>query len=710
MIKARGQITIVDLNDGKGADNITISASCHDGENNNYELCYLGINGKRITTSSTIVQYVWKNGEYVQGSISSGNIPQTRGLFFYYINANTLEVIQIHIFDNYSLTEESCNKISVWIKNVKKWFEDNVNYPIILAMIANDASSCPQSLRDILKEWGGLESGTYLNQRRRHYFVTNINPTAGAGQGYEEISEDPTQKVITIPVVQGVGIVLNGIKGNEGQSGADGTIIVGEAARHFLSREAFIAFSQKVIGETYLIDEDEEDNNVSAIMTWNGEYPDIWDWAKGNNAYINKEDGHLYISQSDRPWKDAGRYVGKKGDDGTSPVVATLDVTSATFNIDGSSMLSNPELVITPKLLIGEKEAFIQYITFRSDCQDIYIAPDGLEIIEDIVNYNINCSFNGKIHINYYDNYESYLYGDWLHNVGEKARHPTVYCLVRGIFEGKYYQATTALSLNALQIAQDGRPGTTGKQGKQTRPRGEWNKDDLYVNNDTYRDIIIYNGLTYAVKEGKTEVPLNTPPPNTTYWEAANEFKFVATDLLMSEAIYAKVLQAVNARIDDLILNNAYAYKKNEDGTFDLDNPTVQILGDSGSLIVNNGIFKGTLSAKVIRNEHRFVETDGFDLENDPAAIYNTNVRNYKYFTLQLPSDLKYEGVELSFYNRGITRGGGTVSTLKGDFHQGGDYYNTIANYEFVTLFGILHNAGLVWLVKHITGGTPTFE
>ena len=93
-------------------------------------------------------------------------------------------------------------------------------------------------------------------------------------------------------------------------------------------------------------------------------------------------------------------------------------------------------------------------------------------------------------------------------------------------------------------------PGATGPRGKMVRPCGIYNSSRKYYNTDKYVDVVIdSNGNRYMVNEGKTEVPVNTPPPNTTFWTEANEFDFVASKVAFFERSY----------IENLSLNNAVA-------------------------------------------------------------------------------------------------------------------------------------------------------
>lgn len=80
--------------------------------------------------------------------------------------------------------------------------------------------------------------------------------------------------------------------------------------------------------------------------------------------------------------------------------------------------------------------------------------------------------------------------------------------------------------------------GDKGADGRILRPCGKWALLTEYVNNDSFVDVVIYNNTYYACKKTNK----NIFPINTTYWEKANEMKFVATDLLLAEEAYIKNL------------------------------------------------------------------------------------------------------------------------------------------------------------------------
>lgn len=92
--------------------------------------------------------------------------------------------------------------------------------------------------------------------------------------------------------------------------------------------------------------------------------------------------------------------------------------------------------------------------------------------------------------------------------------------------------------------ANDGQQGEPGITGASPRVRGVWDKSvSDYVWNNQWRDIVFVsvNGVNqqYTVKAQGT-VPDNIEPTSEagkSHWEAAQQFKFIATDLLLADKI-----------------------------------------------------------------------------------------------------------------------------------------------------------------------------
>lgn len=100
----------------------------------------------------------------------------------------------------------------------------------------------------------------------------------------------------------------------------------------------------------------------------------------------------------------------------------------------------------------------------------------------------------------------------------------------------------------------DGEPGKQGLQGLIIRPRGKWNEDELYVNQSTqsadpnevrYIDLVVYDVdsiphsfLCLPTADGHYNQ--GHAPTDTAYWRQADEFKFIATEVLLALNAFIK--------------------------------------------------------------------------------------------------------------------------------------------------------------------------
>lgn len=154
------------------------------------------------------------------------------------------------------------------------------------------------------------------------------------------------------------------------------------------------------------------------------------------------------------------------------------------------------------------------------------------------------------------------------------------------------------------------------KVGAQIRPRGIWSASEVYYNNNEYRDVVEWRATAsesyvhYAVRRGVGTVPAGSSysPANTNYWEKASEYQFVATDLLLSNKIYTSVLTAINAHVNELILNKANAYAKNAQGAF-AGSPTVSIDGNTGILTAKGCTFENAIFSGFIQKTKTIVNS-----------------------------------------------------------------------------------------------------
>ena len=115
--------------------------------------------------------------------------------------------------------------------------------------------------------------------------------------------------------------------------------------------------------------------------------------------------------------------------------------------------------------------------------------------------------------------------------------------------------------------------GASGRDASEPRPRGFFTKGNTYVWNEDYHDIVLatFNNRTipFRVRAYGTSVTVApTSIDGDANWEAAQQYQFVATDMMLSRKIRADEIY-----VDDLVVQNVLA--RDSDG-----NPTVEINGD----------------------------------------------------------------------------------------------------------------------------------
>lgn len=177
---------------------------------------------------------------------------------------------------------------------------------------------------------------------------------------------------------------------------------------------------------------------------------------------------------------------------------------------------------------------------------------------------------------------------------------------------------------------------------------GDTNIADIVIDDLSKDDNGIHTNRKYiCIKSFEHQASTSDLPENyPDNFEYIPWYGNIATGILVSDEISTQILRAVNARIDNLILNKAEA--KNGDTT------TLTIDGATGKLIAKDAEIEGTIKA------NRFVyNTSGNNVINenftvDPSkGICNFLVNDGKTVTLPNPQDL--EGLQVIISTNGIS-------------------------------------------------------
>lgn len=115
--------------------------------------------------------------------------------------------------------------------------------------------------------------------------------------------------------------------------------------------------------------------------------------------------------------------------------------------------------------------------------------------------------------------------------------------------------------------------GNAGRDASEPRPRGFFAKGNTYVWNEDYHDIVLatFNNRTIPFRVRAYGTSVTVAPSSIdgdANWEAAQQYQFVATDMMLSRKIRADEIY-----VDDLVVQNVLA--RDDDG-----NPTIEINGD----------------------------------------------------------------------------------------------------------------------------------
>ncbi len=236
--------------------------------------------------------------------------------------------------------------------------------------------------------------------------------------------------------------------------------------------------------------------------------------------------------------------------------------------------------------------------------------------------------------------------------------------------------------------------GSSGRDASEPRPRGLFVKGNTYVWNEDYHDIVlaIFNNrpMAFRVRAYGTSVTVApTSIDGDANWEAAQQYQFMATDMMLSRKIRADEIYT-----DDLVVQNVLARDKNG-------NVTCSIDGETGEVNVQGKI---TATAAFIKI-HGFRSNEGYFYLNPNFGSDFGNGRPSRIGQSEymLPSSAQCVGmkISLSIYNNasGSTYGYVSVVTSDGfndmELVNGAYRYCNKAHitepgfYEFISLGGV---------------------
>lgn len=240
----------------------------------------------------------------------------------------------------------------------------------------------------------------------------------------------------------------------------------------------------------------------------------------------------------------------------------------------------------------------------------------------------------------------------------------------------------------SVGVSYDGLQGEDGRTGSEPRPRGLFVKGNTYVWNDQFHDIVLatFNNRTIPFRVRAYGTSVTVAPSSIdgdANWESAQQFQFVATDLLLSRQIRADEIYT-----DNLVVQNVLA--KDAAGK-----PMCQIDGKNGGIgflaggnirwdATGNVFQDASLYRKLkilsnINGQYEYYLDFNSGLNFEISQIISSPTREY---TIYLPNAADYEGGECMLYNGAVYSRLGGPASIKvadgGSFIMDGEYHTRI--------------------------------
>ena len=126
------------------------------------------------------------------------------------------------------------------------------------------------------------------------------------------------------------------------------------------------------------------------------------------------------------------------------------------------------------------------------------------------------------------------------------------------------------LASATVPVIKDGEPGAQGNPGAKMRMR-TWASGTYYmrgVGTEEWYDVVEYEGRLYLCRVSHTSSSSNSPATDTGYWEAAQNWTFIATKLLLAEKIKANMIDADGITAKDVNLTGKITATRGKIGGF----------------------------------------------------------------------------------------------------------------------------------------------
>lgn len=258
--------------------------------------------------------------------------------------------------------------------------------------------------------------------------------------------------------------------------------------------------------------------------------------------------------------------------------------------------------------------------------------------------------------------------------------------------------------------------GAIGKRGQKVYPAGKFDPDIEYTCTEFVAPYVLDGPMYFAMNKVGISKGID---PSTDYatngdnatWIPFDMFKYILTEVLFAD--FGKLASAIF--LDDYMfsqhgksgsgdIKEAADDYKNFNGDLSsssnfIPNLLMNLLTGylrcknvdiEGRVIATDGVFKGSLSTPFV--EYEFFDNEAIDLDQNSNIITESYMTNP--LTLTLPTDIKWNGREISIFNKGLTSNSTAITIALNS--SGGTY--SLAKQAMATFKAIPGSTSVSWI------------
>lgn len=146
------------------------------------------------------------------------------------------------------------------------------------------------------------------------------------------------------------------------------------------------------------------------------------------------------------------------------------------------------------------------------------------------------------------------------------------------------------LASATVPVIKDGEPGAQGNPGAKMRMR-TWASGTYYmrgVGTEEWYDVVEYESRLYLCRVSHTSSSSNSPATDTGYWEAAQNWTFIATKLLLAEKIKANMINADGITAKDVNLTGKITATSGKVGGWTISGNNLECIGSDAQIYIGD--------------------------------------------------------------------------------------------------------------------------